>query len=123
MRASLWLVLIFLESTHLKREFHAAMIFQITPKSTVSMAPIIKIMMHCFEAKTHHQFLMLKKSESCIIICFEIINNIVSFTHTHRSSDSRRTRNYDIDNIVIPYSVAAATRIELLNYKEIPTPK
>ncbi|KAL7025424.1 hypothetical protein ACKWTF_013470 [Chironomus riparius] len=39
------------------------------------------------------------------------------------TSESRRTRNYDIDNIVIPYSVAAATRIELLSYKEIPTPK
>lgn len=36
----------------------------------------------------------------------------------------RRSRNsYDIDNIVIPYSVAASTRVELLPYKEIPTPK
>ncbi|KAJ8960550.1 hypothetical protein NQ318_013838 [Aromia moschata] len=38
-----------------------------------------------------------------------------------------RTRNrihsYDIDNIVIPYSVAAATRVEKLQYKEILTPK
>ncbi|XP_059621915.1 KAT8 regulatory NSL complex subunit 1 [Phlebotomus argentipes] len=39
-------------------------------------------------------------------------------------SDLRRNRNsYDIDNIVIPYSVAAATRVEILPYKEIPTPK
>lgn len=30
---------------------------------------------------------------------------------------------YDIDNIVIPYSVAATTRVEILQCKEIPTPK
>lgn len=34
-----------------------------------------------------------------------------------------RTNSYDIDNIVIPYSVAAATRVEKLQYKEILTPK
>jgi KAT8 regulatory NSL complex subunit 1 len=44
------------------------------------------------------------------------------FVNPYRS-ESRRTRNYDIDNIVIPYSVAAATRVEILPYKEIPTPK
>lgn len=39
-------------------------------------------------------------------------------------TDLRRSRNsYDIDNIVIPYSVAASTRVEILPYKEIPTPK
>lgn len=37
--------------------------------------------------------------------------------------DKRQARNFDIDNIVIPYSVAASTRPELLPYKEIPTPK
>uniref|UniRef100_A0A8D8LSE5 KAT8 regulatory NSL complex subunit 1 n=1 Tax=Cacopsylla melanoneura TaxID=428564 RepID=A0A8D8LSE5_9HEMI len=35
----------------------------------------------------------------------------------------RRESSYDIDNIVIPYSVAATTRVEVLQYKEIPTPK
>ncbi|CAI8016404.1 KAT8 regulatory NSL complex subunit 1 [Geodia barretti] len=30
--------------------------------------------------------------------------------------------SYDIDNIVIPYSVAAATRLEKLEYKEVMTP-
>lgn len=41
------------------------------------------------------------------------------------SGYSRRNRinSYDIDNIVIPYSVAAATRVEKLQYKEILTPK
>lgn len=34
-----------------------------------------------------------------------------------------RTNSYDIDNIVIPYSVAASTRVEKLQYKEILTPK
>lgn len=34
-----------------------------------------------------------------------------------------RVDSYDIDNIVIPYSVAAATRVEKLQYKEILTPK
>ncbi|XP_030375951.1 uncharacterized protein LOC115625161 isoform X2 [Scaptodrosophila lebanonensis] len=40
-----------------------------------------------------------------------------------RSADRRSRMIYDIDNIVIPYSVAAATRPEILPYKEIPTPK
>ncbi|XP_072174030.1 uncharacterized protein [Diadema setosum] len=31
--------------------------------------------------------------------------------------------SYDIDNIVIPYSMLASTRVERLNYKEIVTPK
>ncbi|VEN51595.1 unnamed protein product [Callosobruchus maculatus] len=34
-----------------------------------------------------------------------------------------RVQSYDIDNIVIPYSVAASTRVEKLQYKEILTPK
>ncbi|CRL07434.1 CLUMA_CG020403, isoform A [Clunio marinus] len=40
-----------------------------------------------------------------------------------KTSESRSNRNYDIDNIVIPYSIAASTRVEVLSYKEIPTPK
>ena len=37
---------------------------------------------------------------------------------------SRNSRNsFDIDNIVIPYSMAATTRVERLQYKEIQTPK
>ncbi|XP_067687767.1 KAT8 regulatory NSL complex subunit 1-like [Haliotis asinina] len=38
---------------------------------------------------------------------------------------NRRSRGeaYDINNIVIPYSIAAATRVEKLQYKEIVTPK
>ncbi|GJQ77628.1 hypothetical protein Trydic_g12756 [Trypoxylus dichotomus] len=41
------------------------------------------------------------------------------------SGYQRRNRvdSYDIDNIVIPYSVAASTRVEKLQYKEILTPK
>ncbi|RZF38261.1 hypothetical protein LSTR_LSTR008984 [Laodelphax striatellus] len=35
----------------------------------------------------------------------------------------KRENSYDIDNIVIPYSVASATRLEKLQYKEILTPK
>lgn len=37
----------------------------------------------------------------------------------------RRTRNqeFDIDNIVIPYSMAATTRVEQLVYKPIETPR
>ena len=35
----------------------------------------------------------------------------------------RRRTSYDIDNIVIPYSMAATTRVERLQYKEIQTPK
>ncbi|XP_060075069.1 KAT8 regulatory NSL complex subunit 1-like [Ylistrum balloti] len=35
----------------------------------------------------------------------------------------RRESEYDINNIVIPYSMAASTRVEKLQYKEIVTPK
>jgi KAT8 regulatory NSL complex subunit 1 len=38
-------------------------------------------------------------------------------------SRRKRENSYDIDNIVIPYSIAASTRVEKLQYKEIPTPK
>ena len=41
--------------------------------------------------------------------------------------DSLRRRRgesaFDINNIVIPYSMAASTRVEKLQYKEILTPK
>lgn len=39
------------------------------------------------------------------------------------SSRRKRENSYDIDNIVIPYSIASAARLEKLQYKEIPTPK
>ncbi|EDV93499.1 GH18240 [Drosophila grimshawi] len=44
-------------------------------------------------------------------------------THGQRTKDRRSRPKYDIDNIVIPHSMAAQNRIELLPYKEIPTPK
>ncbi|XP_074033413.1 non-specific lethal 1 [Leptinotarsa decemlineata] len=46
--------------------------------------------------------------------------------HMHSISGykkNNRALSYDIDNIVIPYSVAASTRVEKLPYKEILTPK
>lgn len=45
--------------------------------------------------------------------------------HNNNNNNSKRNRinSYDIDNIVIPYSVAASTRVEKLQYKEILTPK
>lgn len=49
--------------------------------------------------------------------------NDVFFFKFFRSFDRKNRVSYDIDNIVIPYSVAAATRVEILPYKEIPTPK
>src|SRR5699024_5469138 len=46
---------------------------------------------------------------------------------TPSAHPKRRRRNephaFDINNIVIPYSIAAANRIEKLQYKEIITPK
>ncbi|XP_043466738.1 KAT8 regulatory NSL complex subunit 1 [Leptopilina heterotoma] len=42
---------------------------------------------------------------------------------TSTSHGRLRQNSYDIDNIVIPYSVAASTRLEKLQYKEILTPK
>ncbi|XP_066142236.1 KAT8 regulatory NSL complex subunit 1 isoform X1 [Euwallacea fornicatus] len=48
------------------------------------------------------------------------MQSISGFKQNSRSS---RVGSYDIDNIVIPYSVAATTRVEKLQYKEILTPK
>ena len=51
-----------------------------------------------------------------------------NFTTPLQSSSSRKKRVtsatplFDIDNIVIPYSMAASTRLEKLEYKEILTP-
>uniref|UniRef100_A0A0K2TZP1 CG4699 CG4699PAlike [Tribolium castaneum] n=1 Tax=Lepeophtheirus salmonis TaxID=72036 RepID=A0A0K2TZP1_LEPSM len=45
-------------------------------------------------------------------------NNRTWIEHVKR----RRESAYDIDNIVIPYSIAASTRVERIKYKEIITP-
>lgn len=42
---------------------------------------------------------------------------------SYNRRSSNRVSSYDIDNIVIPYSMAASTRVEKLEYKDIPTPK
>ncbi|XP_065086871.1 uncharacterized protein nsl1 [Ochlerotatus camptorhynchus] len=44
-------------------------------------------------------------------------------TPNHHRNERKSRTSYDIDNIVIPYSVAAANRVEILQYKEIATPK
>ncbi|KAG7156590.1 KAT8 regulatory NSL complex subunit 1-like, partial [Homarus americanus] len=46
-----------------------------------------------------------------------------SSTSNQKNKQSMSSNSYDIDNIVIPYSMAASTRVEKLEYKEIPTPK
>ncbi|CAH1153931.1 unnamed protein product [Phaedon cochleariae] len=43
--------------------------------------------------------------------------------HSIAGKKNKGGQSYDIDNIVIPYSVAASTRVEKLQYKEILTPK
>ncbi|XP_050293244.1 KAT8 regulatory NSL complex subunit 1 isoform X2 [Anthonomus grandis grandis] len=48
------------------------------------------------------------------------MQSISGYKQNNRAS---RIGSYDIDNIVIPYSVAASTRVEKLQYKEILTPK
>lgn len=45
-------------------------------------------------------------------------NTAQNVTRRRRSEQSA----YDIDNIVIPFSIAATTRVEILEYKEIMTP-
>jgi len=45
------------------------------------------------------------------------------FNMAPKNRHSSAYNSYDIDNIVIPYSMAASTRVEKLEYKEIPTPK
>ncbi|XP_058446354.1 uncharacterized protein LOC131427306 [Malaya genurostris] len=44
-------------------------------------------------------------------------------TPNHHRNERKSRPSYDIDNIVIPYSMAAANKVELLPYKEIVTPK
>lgn len=47
-----------------------------------------------------------------------------SLRDVKESARRRRTESaFDINNIVIPYSVAASTRVEKLQYKEIMTPR
>ena len=40
-----------------------------------------------------------------------------------QTSSNQKKHHYDIDDIVIPYHIAAATRVEKLQYKEIDTPR
>ena len=47
-------------------------------------------------------------------------SSLQSFMRQHRRMGGDA---YDIDNIVIPYSMLASTRVERLTYKEIMTPK
>ena len=47
-------------------------------------------------------------------------SSLQSFMRQQRKAGSDA---YDIDNIVIPYSMLASTRVERLTYKEIMTPK
>ncbi|KAG0713498.1 KAT8 regulatory NSL complex subunit 1 [Chionoecetes opilio] len=44
-------------------------------------------------------------------------------TSNHKNKQTMSSKSYDIDNIVIPHSMAASTRVEKLEYKEIQTPK
>ncbi|KAK7072624.1 PEHE, partial [Halocaridina rubra] len=46
-----------------------------------------------------------------------------SISSNQKNKQNTSGNSYDIDNIVIPYSMAASTRVEKLEYKEIPTPK
>ncbi|KAH8359962.1 hypothetical protein KR093_009786 [Drosophila rubida] len=50
-------------------------------------------------------------------------NSVETHGHRNERTSERRRLIYDIDNIVIPYSMAAQTRVEILPYKEIPTPR
>jgi len=45
-----------------------------------------------------------------------------SFFPAIKQKKKTSSGDYDINNIVIPYSMAAATRVERIQYKEIPTP-
>ena len=45
-----------------------------------------------------------------------------SLAQIKKKSSSRPSSEFDINNIVIPYSITSAVRLEKLQYKEIPTP-
>ena len=49
-------------------------------------------------------------------------SNITPLHSTRKRRMASSTPLFDIDNIVIPYSIAASTRLEKLEYKEIMTP-
>lgn len=52
------------------------------------------------------------------------ISGVVHNNHNAQLNRRRRSeQQFDINNIVIPYSIAATTRVEKLQYKEITTPK
>ncbi|XP_017054773.2 LOW QUALITY PROTEIN: uncharacterized protein LOC108097145 [Drosophila ficusphila] len=51
-------------------------------------------------------------------------NSSPSHSHRNERTSERRVRPiYDINNIVIPYSMLAQSKMEILPYKEIPIPK
>uniref|UniRef100_A0AAG5CU41 PEHE domain-containing protein n=1 Tax=Anopheles atroparvus TaxID=41427 RepID=A0AAG5CU41_ANOAO len=53
-----------------------------------------------------------------------VVSRSKNSSPTPNQRNERRPRNsYDIDNIVIPYSMAAATRVSLPQYKDIAIPK
>ncbi len=73
---------------------------------------------------------------TCIILLCSGVSRKRSSTHSYsddsnhvttptlpRKRKSTTTPQYDIDNIIIPYSMASSTRLEKLEYKEIITPK
>lgn len=50
-------------------------------------------------------------------------SELISKSGLQSTSTNKRAAHYDIDDIVIPYHIAAATRVEKLQVKEIDTPR
>lgn len=51
------------------------------------------------------------------------LSSSVPAAELNKSSHKKPTTSFGIDDIVIPYHIAAATRVEKLQYKEIDTPR
>lgn len=73
----------------------------------------------------HHQDGVSMVDIGAVSDDFESLPNSPSISNHQSLADQIRKKRetaFDIDNIVIPYSIAASTRVEKLKYKEILTP-
>lgn len=70
------------------------------------------------------QGFFLSSSNVSLLTWFELMSSCVDSVIQHNSRRRLRSESsYDIDNIVIPMSLVAPSKLEKLQYKEILTPR
>ena len=90
-----------------------------SPRSSTSQSAIVESNDMEVESLTNSEPPLLEKCDSASVSPSPTISQAMN-NHQRRH---RTVASYDINNIVIPYSIAASTRVEKLQYKEILTPK